>query len=763
MSADTAVAVPPSRNTMTLSRWVDRRALMPLVLAGPLLGIATVILLDGRDASGEVSLALRTVLLIDVAYLVLFGLVISLRVASLLSARRSGKIGSKLHLRLAGTFAAVALIPTVIVAVFATASVNLGIESWFSDRVRSVVGNALEVARAYEREHRENIRGNILAMAADLNRSAAESGGVTQQQLNEMVRSQALLRELPEAFVFTSDRQIVARGEFSYLFSFEPPTDEEIDRARAGEVVVTADEVNNEIRALVTLANYYDAFLYVSRDVEGEVLRLLDETEATVQLYEQLEAERGTVIRDFALIYLGFALLVIASSTMAGMWFAERLARPVGRLAAASERIGQGDLTVRVKEERGGDEISILSHSFNRMAAQLSRQREALVAAHRDTERRRRLTEAVLSGVTAGVFSLDGEGHVDMANEAATTLLDLDRREVSGRPLETLVPDFAPLLEAARTAPAGIGQGEVRMNLNGHQREFLCRVAPKSAEKRDEGQVVTFDDVTALASAQRMAAWGDVARRIAHEIKNPLTPIQLSADRMRRKFTGRLGEEGAQVEKMLDVITRQADQIRRMVDAFSRFAKMPEPVFAPEDLSDLVREAVMLQENGQGADPLHRITYSLELPDEPMTVSADRGLIGQALTNLLQNAADAIEGRRERDGEAAPAGLVRVRLSPMRHGYRVDVADNGLGLPAEGRERLSDPYVTTRAKGTGLGLAIVRKIVEQHGGTLALGDADGSEGHDGAQATLRLPRLLRQEAAGEAAPETTDNDANPTT
>ncbi|MEL7348241.1 MAG: ATP-binding protein, partial [Pseudomonadota bacterium] len=714
MSADTTLEGPETggSRTLSLTQWVEKRTLVPLALLGPVLGVLTVFLLGGRDSSGEAGLALRLILLADIAYLGAFGLVISLRIATLFAARRAGKMGSKLHLRLAGTFAAVALFPTVIVAVFATASVNLGIESWFSDRVRSVVGNALEVAQAYESEHRENIRGDVLAMANDLNRAAME-GGVTGAQLNDIVRNQALLRDLPEAFVFNADREIVARGEFSYLFSFEPPTDEEIARARMGEVVITNDEVNNEIRALVYLTNYFDAFLYVSRTVEGEVLRLLDETEATVQLYEQLEAERGTILRDFALIYVGFALLVIASSTLAGLWFAQRLARPVGRLAGAAERIGQGDLAVRVKEERGGDEISVLSRSFNRMASQLSRQREALVAAHRDTERRRRLTEAVLSGVTAGVFSLDGHGRVDMVNQAAMDLLDLDARSVQGRALSDLVPAFAPLLDDALTAPSGIGQGEVRVSINGHQREFLSRVAPKSPSAPEEGRVLTFDDVTALASAQRMAAWGDVARRIAHEIKNPLTPIQLSADRMRRKFTGRLGEEGAQVEKMLDVITRQADQIRRMVDAFARFSKMPDPVLEAVDLGDLVRDAVLLQESGQAGETGRRIAYTLKMPDVPLPVMADRGLIGQALTNLLQNAADAIEGRRERDGDQAPDGRVHVRITAMPRGWCLDICDNGIGLPQEGRERLSDPYVTTRIKGTGLGLAIVRKIVEQ--------------------------------------------------
>ncbi|MEL6479923.1 MAG: PAS domain-containing sensor histidine kinase [Pseudomonadota bacterium] len=725
------------------ARRIERRTLIPLILLGPALAVATIVAL-GRGAGADSTL-LRSLLIADALYLLVFGAVLAVRIATLIAARRAGRVGSKLHLRLAGTFGMVALVPTVIVAVFATLSVNFGIESWFSDRVGSVVSNALDVARAYEREHRENIRGNVLAMANDLNRAAQQGGGLTGAQLNELVRSQAILRELPEAFVFNSDREIVARGEFSYLFAFEPPTDDQVARARAGEVVITNDDRNNEIRALVYLTNFFDAFLYVSRDVEGEVLRLLDETEDTVRFYEQLEAERGSLLRDFALIYVGFALLVICSSTLLGLLFAERLAKPVGRLAGAAERIGGGDLDVRVKEERGGDEISILSHSFNRMAAQLKGQRDALIHANQETERRRRLTEAVLSGVTAGVMGLDGQHRITLINEAATALLEIDAAEAHGLTMAEVAPAFEPLLDASSHSPSGVGSGEVRHTVGGQQREFLCRVALKNPYAPEEGHVVTFDDITALASAQRMAAWGDVARRVAHEIKNPLTPIQLSADRMRRKFAGRLGEDGAQLERMLDVITRQAGEIRRMVDAFSRFARMPEPVMAREDLGELVREAVLLQEGarGEGGEAVH-ITYETVLPEGPVPLAADRGLLGQCLTNLLQNAADAIEARHEKGTLEGP-GQIRVRLTEKGRGWRLDIADNGIGLPEEGRDRLTDPYVTTRKKGTGLGLAIVRKIVEQHGGTMALGDAPGRwKGGplDGAQATLRLPKPL---------------------
>ena len=758
---DLGAISPPVQEQGTgrqIPRWISRELIFGLVLLGPVLALATSVALTEVGEDGGRSPWLHLVLLADLTYFLVLTAVIGLKIGQLVMARRRKSAGSRLHLRLTGVFAAVALVPTVIVAVFATVTVNFGIESWFSEQVGSVVRNSLATAQAYEREHRGNIKGDILAMANDLNRAAAS--GLTAAQLNDLVSQQALLRELPEAFVFSSQKEIMARGEFSYLFAFEPPTDEHLARARAGEVVIMEDELNNEIRALVYLTNFFDAFLYVTRDVQGEVLQLLDETRATVQLYERLERERNAILFDFALLYLGFALLVILSAILLGLWFAERLAKPVGRLAGAAEAIGTGDLDVRVKEPKGTDEIAMLSRIFNRMAGQLKGQRNALINAKEESEIRRHFIEAVLSGVTAGVIGLDGQGKVDLINEAAADMLDVDAATATGRPLGSVAPEFVALVDEARQAPSGVARGEVHSQVGAAPREFLGRVAPKAHDAPEEGHVLTFDDITALASAQRMAAWGDVARRIAHEIKNPLTPIQLSADRMRRKFADKLGEDAPAFENYVEVITRQTGDIRRMVDEFSKFARMPAPVTGDEDLGTLVRDAILLQQEGRSD-----ITYETELPDGPVPVICDPGLIGQCLTNLLQNAADAIDGRAERDGETAPAGRIRVALTATGRSLRVTVTDNGGGLPAEGRDKLTDPYVTTRKKGSGLGLAIVKKIAEQHGGVIALSDAPAESGLDGAQVTLRLPKpaqrgraAAKEEERGKAAETAGAND-----
>ena len=515
-----------------------------------------------------------------------------------------------------------------------------------------------------------------------------------------------------------------------------------IDRAREGRVVLIEDQANDEFRALVRLDAFTDRYLYITRTVDGGILQLLDETTATAQLYQQLEDDRGRLLFEFGLIYLGFALILILAATWAGLWVSERLSRPMGRLTAAAQRVGQGDLDVRVREEAGDDEIAMLGRIFNQMTRQLKGQRDALVDTNQQTERRRRLFDSVLSSVTAGVLGLDADGRLDFANRSALALLGLDAPPY-GAPLPDVAAEFAPLFERLRASGAETLQEELRLVRAGRLETLLARIATRAgADGAPEGYVVAFDDVSDLVSAQRMAAWGDVARRIAHEIKNPLTPIKLSAERLKRRFGRELPEDSAaKLGELTDVIVRQTDDLRRIVDEFSRFARMPEPERRRGDLAALLRETVTLQQ--AALDP---IELTADVPDGPVVAELDQTMIGQAFTNLVKNAGEAVEGR----GEGAHPRRVHVALRRDGDVAEITVTDTGIGLP-EDRARLFEPYVTTRDKGTGLGLPIVKKIVEEHGGTLALRDAPPDDtGHRGAEAVVRLPLADAQRIEGEA-------------
>jgi len=718
-------------------RRVQSAATLGLVILGPVLAALTWMVFGPLD-QGVSAPALRLVLLADLIYVLVVAMLVMRRVAQMVTARRENSAGSNLHLRLTGVFALLALLPTVTVAIFSVLTINVGLEGWFSDRVRNVVGTSLSAAQAYEQEHRRDLTRDAMTIKAALEARQAEArlplpDGKVREVLGE-IQGQTEVG-LSEAFVIDSAGDIRARGDGVYLFDYEPPAPEDVATADRDGVAIIKDHANNEFRALIPLSGFGDRFLYVTRPVDGEILSLLDDTQETVALYEQLENERGRLLFEFGLLYLGFAVILILAAIWLGLWFAERLSRPVGRLVGASQRVGAGDLDVRVIEEEGDDEIAQLGRYFNQMTTRLKAQRDALLDNTHQIERRRRLFDSVLGSVTSGVVGLDAAGRVTFANRSALRLLST-ANVPEDTPIATAIPEFAPLFDELAASGREVTQEQIDLIRGGKQEALLVRMAVRRTDEgQPEGYVIAFDDVTDLVSAQRMAAWGDVARRIAHEIKNPLTPIQLSAERIKRKFRPLLGEDAEMLDQMTDVIVRQTNDLRRIVDEFSRFARMPEPQRMRDDLASVVRDAVTLQEAGQPG-----VRFVTDIPERPVPADLDATMIGQALTNLIKNAGEAIESR---EVKGLPPGFVpeiRIALTVAGKTARITIADNGVGLPAD-RARLFEPYVTTREKGTGLGLPIVRKIVEEHGGTLVLEDAErfGADAHRGAMAVVTLP------------------------
>jgi two-component system nitrogen regulation sensor histidine kinase NtrY len=711
-----------------------------MIVLAPLLALAT--FLAFRPLGDVTSTSTRTlILLADFVYILVIATLVLRELFSIIASRRAESAGSRLHLRLTTIFGAVALVPTVVVAILAVLSVNMGLEGWFSDRVSTALGNSVDAAVAYQQEHRDDLEQDALALGAflNLNRRAVPflSDGDLRQILSQ--GQQQIQRGLREAFVIDGGGEIRARGERSYQFDFDRPTDEDLLAAAEGDVVLTEDREQNEFRALVRLAAFPDRYLYISREVDGQIISLLDETEQTVLLYRQVEEDRGRLLFDFALLYLGFATLMILAAIWAGLSFGERLSRPVGRLAGAAQRVGQGDLDVRVPEETSDDEIAMLGRLFNQMTLQLKGQRDTLIEQNAATEERRRRFDSVLSSVTAGVIGLEQSGRLDFMNRSAIRLLSLVEQRDSGLTLEAAVPEFAELFNKLTSTTAESVQEEIKLTRGSKQESLLVRMATRrNLDGALEGYVVAFDDVTQLVSAQRMAAWGDVARRIAHEIKNPLTPIQLSAERINRKFSKQLeGDDKAKLGEMTEVIVRQTNDLRRIVDEFSKFARMPEPETRVEDVAQLLNNAVMLQQAGQP-----NVRFVTDIPDAQVMAEVDATMIGQALTNLLKNGGEAIESLQEKGAPNGHVPELRVALRTLPDTVQIDIADNGIGLPPD-RAKLFEPYVTTRDKGTGLGLPIVKKIIEEHGGTLTLEDAqpfsDGA--HPGALARVTLPRL----------------------
>lgn len=716
-------------------RRVRNIATIGLAVLAPVLAGLTLAAMGPLDR-GTQGTWLRVVLLLDLVYLILLLGLVGYRLTRMIAERRQSQAGSRLHMRLVSIFTGIALVPTVLVALFAGLTVNIGLEGWFSSRVQGVVASALSAAEAYQAEHRDDLTQDSRLLANYLDRAAQTDPLMDDGTLRQwLAQAQPQIqRGLREAYIIDGAGRIRARGDRSYRFWYEQPTEAQLTTARDSGIALIEDWQSNEFRALVPLTMMNDRFLYVTRDVNGELLGLLDRTRETGTLYQQLEQTRGRVLFEFSLVYLGFALLLVAGAIWLGLWFAERLSRPIGRLAQAAEAVGEGELGLQIPEPDTGDEIQTLGQAFNRMTRQLKTQREQLVTSYEAGDAQRRLFDSVLSSVTSGVIGLDAEGEIDFINRSATRLLGLNASS-HDTPIAVAVPEFRALFQRLNPSVADSAQEEVRLTRNGRTESLLVRVAVRrNADGALIGYVVTFDDVTELVSAQRMAAWGDVARRVAHEIKNPLTPIQLSAERVRRKFM-KLADTDADREALTqytDVIIRQTGDLRRIVDEFSQFARMPEANRTEVDLARLLRDAVTLQRD---AIP---VRLDKAIPAEPVTIEADPGMIGQALTNLLKNAGEAVEETAASPPEGwVPEVAVSLEATPEVAVIRI--ADNGPGLPAD-RARLFEPYVTMKQNGTGLGLPIVKKIIEEHGGTLSLDDNSPR----GAVAEIRLPRHRTQ-------------------
>ena len=730
-------------NFVPWARQVSLSGKLPvaLALAAFASGLATYTAWTGSAPLTPNPRVVLILLIIDLVLVLSLGALIARHLVQLWVARRAGSAGSRLHTRFVAMFSLVAVTPAIVVALFSAVFFYLGMQSWFSERVRTAVGESLAVAEAYVSEHRHIIRADILAMANDIDRMAPRLGG-NQQQFSRFLAIQASRRSLSEATVFNSNGLILGRTYLSVSAAFDELPLNRIEAASRSDPVIFENDRDDQVRALLRLDGFLDAYLYVARFVDPRVLNHVETTRAVVREYEALEGARTDIQLTSALIFIVVALMLLMAAIWLGLTFANRLVDPIRGLMVAAERIRDGDLSTRVEEGDDHDEIGSLSRAFNRMAGQLAEQREELVAANQRMDRRRRFTEGVLSGVSAGVVGLDGDGIITLPNSSAATLLESTVEQLTGKSFTDAVPEMSILLWQARRRPGRIVEGEVSLIRMGHRRTFTVRIGSERTGGRSDdqslGAIVTFDDVTELVTAQRTAAWADVARRIAHEIKNPLTPIQLSAERLKRKYLTQITSEPEVFTQCTDTIIRQVGDIGRMVDEFSAFARMPAAEMKFEDLSEIVRDATFAEDFAH-----NDINYRLHLPDDAVWIRCDTRYLNRLLTNLLQNALEAITARPAPDDGGLPPGIIEVAVFTDGPNAILEIRDNGIGLPAEGRERLTEPYVTNREKGTGLGLAIVKKIMEEHGGRMRLDDAEGG----GAQIHLSFPIVEKAQQA----------------
>jgi len=709
-----------------LRKWVAPFAVAIALLSAFL----TFMVLSGLTPIEPTRHVVYSFLLINAATILLLVGIIAREVWLVIQARRRGRAAARLHVQIVGLFSVIAVLPAVLVAIVANVTIDRGLDRLFSGPTREVMQNSLIVARAYMQEHAKLIRGDILGMANDIAR-ARPLFDQDRRSFLELLTTNAAGRNLPAAMLVDKDGTIRETAKTGIQQEFTTPPKDFLSNVNEEEPQIAVFPEANYVAAVIRLRAFDDTFLYVARLLDPRVIAQLKQTEASVAEYAQIEARRLGIQVAFALMFAVIALTILMASVLIGLNFANWLVAPIRNLMSAANIVSTGDLHVQVPVHKSEGDLAQLGETFNKMTAELRTQRDELVNASDLIDSRRRFIEAVLSSASAGIIGVDASGSVGILNRSAEKLIGHAESETLDHPLSDVLPELDDMMKTAREGTQRLVQGQITITRDGHERNLSVRVSAEQTSQSRDSYIITLDDITELVSAQRTSAWGDVARRIAHEIKNPLTPIQLSAERIRRKFGKVIIEDKGIFEQCTDTIVRQVDDIRRMVDEFSRFARMPKPVMEGEDVADTVRQAVFLMKVGHPD-----LDIEADIKQDPIRAQFDRRLISQALTNIIKNATEAIE---QVPPEELGKGRIDVVAAQENDDIVIDVIDNGIGLPKVSRARLLEPYVTTRQKGTGLGLAIVGRVLEDHGGRIELKDAsDFRPGQRGAWMRLRF-------------------------
>ena len=700
-----------------------------LVVLGIVSGVTTFAILTGLTPISPTVGVTTALLLLNSGLFVVMAAMIGGEVLVLFKERRKGTAGAGLHIRLISLFSLIAIVPAIVVAVFAFVTLNRGLDTWFSQRTQAIVNSAVTVAEEYVTNTAQATRADVANISADLN----QQKGLFDSDRAEFVRRvarHAALRGLVGAFVFDQEhKKIDVNVTANDKVKFLAPTPEMIARADKGELVlIPPGQGGNLVRALIKLQAFPGYYLYVYRIISPTVIDQLTKTRDAKAEYDKLLGQRVGVQLTFALMYAVVAFVFLLAAIWIGLWFSDRLVAPIVRLLDASRRVAQGDFSTKISTIEGIGDLDTLARTFNFMTDQVGQQRDQLIKTNDQLDERRRFTEAMLAGVSAGVIGINPDQRISLINKSALHLLGAPESALLGEPFSTALPEFAVLFDLAKSRPSGFAEGQVETHLQGRDLSFVARITTELSDDSQHGYVLTFDDITDLVSAQRNTAWADIARRIAHEIKNPLTPIQLSAERLKRKYGKQITSDRQVFEQCTDTIIRQVGDIGRMVDEFSSFARMPKAAPESMNLAEIVRDATVLQRVSA-----REIDIDIDVGNADFNFMFDRRLVTQAVTNLVKNAGEAIDGRTMKDG--LEKGRVLVEAGLHDHVPFISVTDNGVGLPKENRNRLAEPYMTTREKGTGLGLAIVKRIMEEHGGRLRLQDTPSGTG---AQVTLEF-------------------------
>jgi len=738
-------AAPMNEPLFAATGTVDGRRLLALpgvvAIVGALItaAISFAILVGVTPITPDATITLWLIGINGAFILILIALV-AREVHRIVMARRRGKAASRLHVRIVAMFALVAAIPAIMVAIIASVTLNIGLDRWFEIRTKTIINSSLAIADGYVQENARNLRDTTLSMAIVLD-GARQLYNLDRTGFRALMTDQAAGRRLAHAALLRGDYSAIMTADTNAGFAMPEPPAGALEAAAGGRPELIDARTRNIMGAVIKLREFDDTYLYTIREVDAEVIKARQIVTANTDEYRGMEDNRRTSQVAFALPYMSLTLIIVLSAIWTGIAVADRLVRPIRQLIGAADEVSTGNLDVSVPVRATDGDMASLGNTFNKMISELKSQRNELIDAKDTIDERRRFSEAVLAGVTAGVIGVDPDGTITIVNRSAETMLAIPATSV-GRNLSAVLPHVGQVFEKGRMTGRQVYREQVTFYRAGAERTFNIQITLESGGTEDEkSYVVTVDDITDLVTAQRTSAWADVARRIAHEIKNPLTPIQLSAERIKRRYGKVITEDREVFDQCTDTIIRQVGDIGRMVDEFSSFARMPKPEMKAMDVREPLREASFLVEVSRSD-----IAFERAFGEQPLMGTIDTRLMSQAFGNVIKNASEAIEAVKYEEGET---GAIRVQARREANRIRIDVIDNGKGLPRENRQRLLEPYMTTRDKGTGLGLAIVKKIVEDHGGALELHDAPKSfHGGRGAMISIILPAVDTKPAVG---------------
>ena len=644
--------------------------------------------------------------------LIVLSILVAYQINKIIVDHNKNNAGSELHWRIAILFGGISILPSIILATFGYFIVDYSFRGWFSDRISTAVNESVKVAEDYLSEHTRSVRGSILEMVNDINREAPKLVS-NPNTLDNYLSTQAAIRNLSEAILLNSSKMVLARSQFAFSIALNDLDDQVFNQAQNGDLIILRSDSNNKIRGLVKINRLVDVYLYAGRFLEPSVLAAIDRTKLASDQYQFLNIESTNLQISFGALFFLVALFLLLLALWVGLILANSIIKPLSSVISVANIARSGNLDVRVKSNLGIEEISRLGLSFNKMLDEISRNKKELISANYQINQRREFTEAILSGVSSGVIGLDSNGTVNLPNSKALQLLNITEEKFYGKNFIKLFPDFANLFSKIESRKLNSNEGQIKIEINGEVRTFFSRISSEIIEGKISGYVITFDDITELLSAQKKAAWSDIAQRIAHEIRNPLTPLQLSVERIYNKFKPKNDSELKSFNNYLETIQRQVDDIKNLVNEFSSFARMPKVNLYSGDLNKVVSTQLSLFKT---VNKNIEWSYINNLPkDYKMMIDAQQ--LRQALTNIFQNSVDSIN-----ESPSNNTGLIKVLTELKKAKVLLIIEDNGPGFP-KNRESLTNPYVTLRDKGTGLGLSIVSRIIEEHNGKLILEDS----------------------------------------